>query len=202
MMGCWFLPSRTAGQDDGGEAQVPLWRWKLSGDFSGSRANCPVQGGYAPHLTSAQINDELVRHDGAISLGSRPTHDDVDLLFDHLLWMRRVISVVLSFGGGNPISDMVTEVPLADQILNLIFEVAALLGVVVMPRSEAAMCLAHPKCHTESFGLGRLPYVRCVADLPGAVIRASNLFYDGRSCVTWSIRTCGVSSREPTWLVR
>ncbi|RWW13361.1 hypothetical protein GW17_00022943 [Ensete ventricosum] len=51
MMGCWFIPSRTAGQDDGGEAQVPLWRWKLSGDFSGSRANCPVQGGYAPHLT-------------------------------------------------------------------------------------------------------------------------------------------------------
>ncbi|RRT50368.1 hypothetical protein B296_00051786 [Ensete ventricosum] len=34
-----------------------------------------------------------------------------------------------------------------------------------MPRSEAAM---------------------------GLVIRASNLFYDGRSCVTWSIRTRGV----------
>ncbi|RWV76881.1 hypothetical protein GW17_00062380 [Ensete ventricosum] len=57
----------------------------------------------------------------AISSGDRPTHDDINLLFDWLHWTRSMIFVVAPFGGGFVVSDIAAEVPLADQVLNLIF---------------------------------------------------------------------------------
>ncbi|RZR81764.1 hypothetical protein BHM03_00008059 [Ensete ventricosum] len=79
----------------------------------------------------------------AISSDDRPTHDDINMLFDRLHWTGSMIFVVAPFGGGFVVLDIATEVPLADQVLNLIFEVVELLDVMVGLDSDVVVGSLH-----------------------------------------------------------
>ncbi|RRT77563.1 hypothetical protein B296_00014752 [Ensete ventricosum] len=75
----------------------------------------------------------------AIASRSGSADNNINLFFYGPLWVGRRISGMSTLGSWMSVTDIAAEVPLANKVFNLVFEVMALLGVMFMLLMEATI---------------------------------------------------------------
>ncbi|RWW28651.1 hypothetical protein GW17_00006863 [Ensete ventricosum] len=75
----------------------------------------------------------------AIASRSGSADNNINLFFYGPLWAGRRISGMSTLGSWTSVTDIVAEVPLANKVFNLVFEVMALLGVMFVLPMEATI---------------------------------------------------------------